>query len=240
MEVDDTNAQVQETQADPGQDTTQTQADEASQDRQQTGFQARIDELTRERREQERMNRELTATVARLTQQMAEVQGSYAQRETTPAVEIDPEQKKVFDAYFGPMMHEIRAKLDQATQVAHMGRLHQEAPGEDPRVLARAQELLPAVLKAGWAPSDALDFARGELVRKGVLQPSATQGRDDRGRYTGPNMITSNGQPPNTMQGAGPSPLPANFDRLPPDKQIEILEKRGVHNQPIFHGETDY
>lgn len=241
MENDFTDAQVQQVSADAGQDTTQDQgtqeaAAEQQQDRVKNGIQTRIDELTRARHEAERRADEMTAMVARLSAQVAE-QGRPVQHQE-PGPELDPEQRKVLDAYFGPMMARMNAQMEQLGVVANMSRIHQEAPGEDPRVLSRAQQLLPAMLKAGWTPKDAVVYARGELYEQLAQGGGQVTPRAPNGRFV-PPMQTQNGTPPQ-LTGPGPQALPANFDRLPPDKQIEILEKRGVHNQPLFNGDQDY
>ena len=221
---DDTNAQVTEDAATDNSAQQEPQSVEQPQD-QNAGFQARVDELTKARREAERQNAELVATVARLSAQVAE--------RSAPAPvampDIDPDTKKLLDAYVGPQMQAMRAELEQARMAAMAGRLYQSAAGEDPRVLQRAQELLPAVLKAGWTPEDAVTFARGEL---GVAPPSGTRGRDGQGRFA-PQVMTASGAPPPMAQRS--NGLPPNFDRLPPDKQLEILEKRGVADAPLFN-----
>ena len=232
----DTNAQVQDTQPDTGNPVDQQQTPEAPKENQHQGYQARIDELTRARHEMARQNAELTATVARLAAQVAETGRQAPQGPQLP--ELDPEQKQVLDAYFQNHVAPLRQELEQARMAAFAGQLYQASPGEDPRVLQRAQELLPAVLKAGWAASDALNFARGEIYAQ--ERGGQVQARDERGRFNSQgHVMTASGAPPPPQQ-RGAAPLPPNFDSLPPDKQLEILEKRGVQNAPLFPDSGDW
>lgn len=231
-EQDNSNAQLPTDLGLQGQDP--ASAPETVEGTQHQGFQRRIDELTAERRAAERQRDEMVAANTRLAQQMAEFQAMQLETQRQAAApqmpDIDPEQRKVLDAYYGAKERELRNLLAQANATAEQTRFDMLASGEDPAVAARARELLPAVRAKGLPIEDAFNFAAGELARqaRGGGAP-APQPRNAGGQYT---TLTQTGAPP-PIRTPGAAPLPPNFERLPLQKQLEILEKRGVGDLPL-------
>jgi hypothetical protein len=205
------------------------------------GFKARVDELTKDKHERIReieaarqREAELVATIARLSESRPAPQ--YAPEPRAPMPELDPDVKRAVDARIEAMVEARIAGIEKqyagAANLAQASRFEQLAAGEDPRVVAKARELLPACTKAGWPLEHVFDFALGQ-VAKADRAGGQTQPRAQNGQFAGPQVMTQNGTPPAIAQRSGPPPLPANFDSLPIKKRLEILEKRGAGDKVL-------
>lgn len=190
------------------------------------GIQQRINELTGRFHDAQRRADDMARQNQELMQLVAQsVQGG-GQREAQ--VEIDPEEKRRYEAYTAPLMKEFRAFAASMQGQLGQQKFQQASQAEtDPRVRARAAELLnnwqrdPS--KGGWTPDDALTFARGEVA--GQDRQRNGQVRNARGQFN------ANGQPLDGNSGRHTefreeTPLPQDFESKSMDEKLAILEKR--------------
>lgn len=205
------------------------------------GFQARIDELTKEKHEakaqaeRERAMRE--AREAELLGMITQMRPA-PQTATAPIPELDPEVARAIDARFASKyeakLAALEEKLARAEGVSHHAAFEAAIAGVPEAVAARAKELLPAVLKRGLPPADAVTFAFGELVRRDPASVLPQQPRTQGGQFApGASILTQTHAPPPPVQAAATKPLPANFNSLPIAQRIKILEQRGAADKPI-------
>ncbi len=194
------------------------------------GVQSRINELTFARREAERREADLAKRLVAQDQQIAELVRSVTSRQQQPVEqqlpEMDPEQKRVLDAYFsrtvGPLQAEIESLRAHSVASQFIG---------DTDIANRAADLIVAWQrdgKTGWTPEDAVKFAAGEKVFADKSKGKAA--RDEKGRFnTMSQGVQGHSQQPSAapLDGARPS----DFDNWSSDKQLEYFEKRNVHGK---------
>ena len=224
-----------------GQDTPgeQSTEQESSNPAVPTGFQARINELTAARREAERRVSEQEKQIAELVRlASANVQRAPVEPKL-PELEIDPDQQKILDAYraryVNPEIEGLKQTIKNLT--AQFGSARAQEAAEtmvgDPEVAQRASQLIQGWQQAGlqgWTAEDAVKYAAGEKAIADLNRTRQAKGARQQFNGQGTPVVTghSTGQPPNPV-----GTLPANFDSLPVEKQLEILEKRGVHGKAI-------
>lgn len=208
---------------------TDQQAQGAPATQQFEGIQKRIDELTAKFRGEQEANQHLLAQNQELMRTIAQIaeKNIAATYEAAPQVEVDPEDRRKVEAVFTPYMRKLESMVQQLSSQVASSQVASVAQGEDPRVVQRAQELMRgwrSAGKQGWEPQDAVIYARGEVATLDATK--AAKARDERGRFAGqaPPLQGTGAPPPITQPQTGA--LPANFDSLDIDRQLDLLEKR--------------
>lgn len=195
-----------------------------------SGFQARISELTAHRREAERRAEEYAAKLAERDQQIAELVRSVTSRqqpEPEPDLNLDPEQKRILDVYMSRATKPLQQHIEQLTTQLGMQRAQSAAEQltGDPEIANRAAQLMVGWQKqgyTGWTPEDAVVYAAGQAALN--ERKKAGQARNARSAFNSePAVIPGHSQ---TVTPNPTSALPPNFDDLPVEKQLEILERR--------------
>lgn len=194
------------------------------------GVQARFDELTKRVHEAERLAQEKGQEVQQLVASLAEVMASNARAQhqpQEPEVEIDDTEMKKIQRVVGPMVQALGAKLDALAGSVGQRQWQEAASQEDPAVVALAQKRMAEWRKAGytgWREEDAITFAAGEIARKQRQEAMASQRARSGMNGAAGHVLTH--QSGHAQAVPADNELPANFDALPPSKQLEILEKR--------------
>lgn len=190
------------------------------------GVEARIGELTAKLRSMEesyaKSQDQLSSALAMLAEQA--VRGQNAQP-AQPAVEVAPEDQARINAILQPQLQRLEQMQAQLARRFGMAEFQQAAVREDPRVVARANELLAQWQRArltGWSEKDALVYARGE-----VLGSDSAKNATAAAARNGFNQMTqtipgSNGVPVLQSQDA----IPADLAKWSLEKQAEFWEKR--------------
>lgn len=143
------------------------------------GIQKRIDQLVAANHDKDRQLQEAMAMNQQILLSMSQRQNE-APVQVAPPVDIDPEQKKILDAYFAPHMQAIKQQQAQIAAQSADGRMTQLVAGQDPRVAQRAHQIW-ADVKArgqhlnGFDPNQAVILAKGELMDQ--LIATARQGQ---------------------------------------------------------------
>lgn len=219
-------AQGQQTPAENG-DT--SNAGENQQAKQFEGFEKRINELTARFRGAEEVIAQKDAQLSEMVRTMSEMAMRQQQPvQAEPPVEIDPEERRKLEAILTPYqrrMEQMMANLEQQVAVREVQTVASQY-GDD-RLQNRAVQLMESWRKqgfSGWQPRDAVRYAAGELYEAEKLKAAQGQGEQQRFNQLSNNVITGQSAPPAPIASNGA--LPANFDSLPNDKQLEILERR--------------
>lgn len=200
------------------------------------GIQKRFDEITREKHEAKREAEALRSALEEQRQQTAMLMASMVQRQTAvpqpdPWANIDPGDRQRLEAVMAarvdPTVQQLRTELAQIRQTQAHQEFQTLAAKEDPRVAERAQKLMGEWQRAGlpgWKMTDALIYARGELMAQGAS--AAAVARDNQGRFAASAQhvpaAASTPPPPAPRVAQG---LPADLDRRPLEEQIALLEK---------------
>ncbi len=224
------------------------------------GIQTRINELTAQRHAAERAQAEQAARAQALEQVMAQQQqqiqellGAVARgvqpvQQAPDFSQADPEQARMMQHFLEPLKQQ-QTQMQREFQNAMAGLRAQQGVFQ---VQALAQNLPPEVqqraaqLLQGWAqnpamaaiakPQDAVNFALGEYYSANPKAAAAVLAQQERGQFSNPGGqgIMAQSAPVNApvQQGGGRKSLPTNFDQLPEDQQIAILEAR-AGNQPL-------
>lgn len=168
-EISNPNAQGPQTGAD-GQAQTVTPAPQQAGSLVPEGVQKRIDELTFQKHEAERRFQESQQMNQQLLMSMTQGQiHQQAPVQQAPQVEIDPEQRKVMEAYMAPLLAQHQRQLAQMAFQSGQAQLQAALQGQHPAVAKRTQEIWQdAVSKRahenGFTPAQALTWAKGEMV----------------------------------------------------------------------------
>lgn len=142
----------------------------------QNGVEKRINELTAQRYEAQRRAEQAEAREQAYLAQMAELMAQQrAQVPQEPAVQIDPEQKRVFDAYFMPMKREMENTIRELQKIQGLTAIRQ-ASAPDP-VQKRAEELVLQYARQGYRLDHemALDLAEGQIARQQRAEQQAAK-----------------------------------------------------------------
>lgn len=149
-----------------------------------------------------------------------------------PEVDMDPEERRKFDAYVKPLTARYEAMIEQLDSRLAGTRFAQVSSGYDPQVVQLAQQLQAnwrASGKTGWEPEDALVFAQGELYRQGKLNKADPKAQSNDFNQMGQRVLSSQGAPPSL---APQKKIPSNLDSLPYEQRMAILEKE-IGDDPI-------
>lgn len=195
------------------------------------GIQRRFDEMTAELHT---ARSQMDAVMQQNQQLLTMVQQPTAQVVAAdPYADVDPALAGLLKNQQEQFTKQLTALQQSfASAMAPMQLQQHVAPGEDPRVVVRANELIRNWNQRGLqlSPTDALTFAAGELARQertATLQQNAAKQQ-----FNGlsASVLTGrreeNVQPPVTQQ-----PLPANYENMSPMDQMKVLEARGVHTR---------
>lgn len=196
------------------------QGEGSSQESKPNGLQARIDELTAKAYAAEARADQQAQLNATLTGRLAELSSRPA-AETVE--ETDPEKRLLnrmeqMERRFSAALNQVGAGV----AVSQVGRAAAEAGVDDPRIVARAEQLAFAWKNQGrdLNPGDAVNFAIGEHYRaskgKGVVPRSAA----------GNNPMLNQGTP--APAAVRRNAVPENINTLSPDAQYAALEAAGV------------
>ncbi len=200
-------------------------------------MQSRINELTFARREAERREADLAKRLQVQDQQIAELVRSVTARQQQPVEpqmpDMDPDQKKVLDAYFNRTVGPLQAEIESLRAQNGRNQAHSVASQfiGDADIANRAADLIVAWQrdgKTGWTPEDAVKFAAGEKVFADKSKGRAA--RDEKGRF---NTLSQGESGHSTVSNSAPpsGARPSDFENWSADKQLEYLEKRNVHGQ---------
>lgn len=175
------------------------------------GFQQRINELVaqghafqRQAQENQRLAQEAQQANQMLLMRLATQ--ATPQVPAVPQVEIDPEQRKIMDAYFLPQKQALEAQQAQFAAQAMLMQAQALTAGQDPRVAARTMAIAHDVISRGdhlrgFSAQQALTYAYGELAptllaeaKTGVVQTQVVaQGAAFNGaaqQLTGQSVVT--------------------------------------------------
>jgi len=226
-ETTDPTAQGQQTPADNGDNSSAGEGQQAQQ--QFAGFEKRINELTAKFRGAEESIAQKDAQLSEMVRTVSELaMRQQAPVAAEPPVEIDPEERRRLEAILTPYqkrMEQMMANLESQVAVREVQTV--AAQFGDERLQSRALQLMDAWKKqgfTGWQPRDAVRYAAGELYEADKLKSASGQNEQQRFNQLGNNMLTGQSAPPASIASNGA--LPTNFDSLPNDKQLEILERR--------------
>jgi hypothetical protein len=195
------------------------------------GVQKRIDELTREKheaiREAEKHKAAAEAALAAIAAQ------GQSKVEAPPQVEIDPELRKQFDAYFGGYQRQMQQTVAELQKVSALSqaRAGVAKAGLPEAVALEVEGVTEFYAKQGYViqPDVALDIASGRVYRKQL----ADQAKNDAARRqsnTAPQGIQVQ------SAGIGLSVQPQNrpdLSRMSPEQRIAWYESAGIGNMPI-------
>ena len=186
-------AQPQETIPDPAQ-------------QQHAGFQKRIDKLTAEKYDAERRAAEMQQTVLNLMAQQATVQQQQA-RPAEPAIEIDPEQKRIFDAMMAPVQAQFQRQLSQQAAMTADFQLAAIVSGQHQAVQARTKAIwdgwkAQGLHTQGATVQNALTYALGELAPQLIEEARAGH------QVQAGQQFAARGSSPLSTQSAAPTGNP--------------------------------
>lgn len=225
------DAQGQSAGADTAQSSNET-PDSGPSEKQFAGFQKRINELTAKRHAAEDRAQEAERRYQELMlQTMQQIAAPRHEAPQAPQVDIDPDLRKALDAYVGPMKQNFEAEIRAAQARAAAAEMRAVMQSVPPQIAKRAQEVWAnwqargLDRTAGVTPEQAVTWAKGEAFDALQTQPAPQQ--RPQWNPAPPNGAPQSLVPPpsNSSNGAGPA-LPANYDDMSPEKQLEFLEKR--------------
>lgn len=185
-----------------------------------SGVEKRINELVARQKEYEA---QAVQTIATKDQQIAQLLAAVAAKAapvdvTDPLADIAPEDRerveKIVQHSLAPKLNKLEATIAALTNKLGQQEVAASFAGEDPAILAKAQELMGNWRQSGhtgWAPQDAITFAKGMLLSKS--------------QNAGSGMLTGHGNQPPVAQVVKKSGKPANFDSLSFEEQADILER---------------
>lgn len=170
-------------------------------EQQKSGFQKRINELTAAKYDAERKAQEYEQLVMRMMSERTVASPA----PSAPQVEIDPDQKRLMDAYMKPM---IDAMQKQQAQIAASAADHQFSSisvNQHPLVAQRARAIWEDVKRQGlhtqgFTPQQALTYAKGELADTLLAEAQAGQAAN------ASQVHNSRGSTPITTQSAVRNP----------------------------------
>ncbi len=195
------------------------------------GVQRRFDEMTAK-------NHTLERQVAEMTRQQNEFLLSMQrqqQEQAPPPPDIDPELRRQTEYLMSPAMKQMEEMNRRLMMQNASLELRFTGQGEDPRVLQRAQELLPIVLSKGLPSADALTFARGEIVYQDMRNQQVAQNSRQGFNQAGLGMQFQGQAMPPPSHTSGRSalpPVPADIERRSPAEQAAYWEAR-VGDEPF-------
>lgn len=200
------------------------------------GIEKRIGELTAARRLAEERAAAQEAQIAELIRALTETrnvpQAPAPQEPQLP--DLDPELKTGIEAIASHKVRSLEEKINQLMQLQRQQELQQvmsRAP--DPEVSKEAQRLYQSWQRAGYSgfvAEDALIYAMGQRALQ--ERKASAQARDEKGRFNSMSQSVMTGQSaPQSMQPQ--QGLPRNFEQLPLDKQIELMEQQ-LGDKPLF------
>lgn len=142
------------------------------------GLQHRINELTARAHEAERRRDSETQELRQMNQQLLLAMASGQAQAQAPQVEIEPDERKKYEAFMAPQLAALRAQQDSFLAQSMQMQLESVVKGQHPEVERRARAIFADAIskgahKTGFNPVAALTYAKGELAD--VLLAAATQ-----------------------------------------------------------------
>jgi hypothetical protein len=193
------------------------------------GIQKRIDELTAKSHEAQRQNEQLMQMLQQKDAQITELAATLMTR-GAPAQEddasLDPTIARALEKTVGKFLTPLQQQMAQYGQMMQKIEFQQMTSQYEPQVVQQAEKLMQQWKRegrSGWAMPDALIMASYQLGIPPKAQASQT--RAPNGQFTSTVLDSHAAAPQRTTQARK---RPANFDSLPPEKQLEILEAEGV------------
>lgn len=232
--MNETIAQVTDTNTQPA--TQDGQAVSPITNQQHTGIQARIDELTARAKQAETQNAELVQRMMEMSTQALQAKAP-VQAPVDPLAQhreaLDPRLIEVLEAQKLQFERQLQARTDQLEIAMGKNQIHEQAramPGLKPEVINKAVQLYEQSRANGMRPrpEEALFHVLGLEYAQQMRQVAPVAGI--------PQTAFNSYQPVQPHVQPAPTPsfsLPANFDNLPLDQQLLLLEKAGVGDKPI-------
>lgn len=228
MDLENPNAQGQQTPAENGGASEQTN--------EPSGFQTRINELTAKYRETERALQMRDQQITDLMSVMAQQVVHQPQVQAQAQPEIDPEERTKMEAVFSPYLKRLESMLSQVQQGLTTTQVEAKRQGLPPEVAQRVEQLTAnwqrkGILNNVATLDDAVNIAYGEYARKRDTELAA---KTAKGAFNGngQHTLTANGAP--SIQPAGiPRQHPADLSSRSNDAQLAYWDSIGAGDRPI-------
>jgi hypothetical protein len=162
----------------------------------QNGVEKRINELTAQRYEAQRRADQAEAREQAYLAQMAELMAQTRAQPAEPAVQIDPDRKREFDAYFNPIKREMENTIRELQKIQGLTAIRQAQHTTSP-IQQRAEELTLQYAKNGYRldPEMALDLAAGQLHRQQISEQNAARAAGRAFNGSGVPVLTTQSMP---------------------------------------------
>lgn len=194
----------------------------------QNGINARIGELTAKMREYERVAQAKDAQLQEALMMLARQQQTQQEASQPQLPEgMDPSMATAFQQMLQQQLAPFQQQFAGLQQQLMLTKVQQVAlPTDPPEVRSRAEQLIGYWQQKGirqFNVEDALMFARGEHFSKA---PPQSQTQANPMNQFAQQTMTGQMPPPSVNVQQGPPPLPANFDSMPEEQQLQLLEQR--------------
>lgn len=162
----------------------------------QNGVEKRINELTAQRYEAQRRAEQAEAREQAYLAQMAELMAQRNVQQAEPAVQVDPEQKRAFEAMMAPMKREFENAIRELQKLQGLSQIRQAQNVTDP-VQRRAEEIIAQYAKQNYRidPEMALDLAAGQIARQQMAEQNAAKAAGRAFNGSGAPILTTQSMP---------------------------------------------
>lgn len=171
-----------------------TPADQASE---VNGVEKRINELTAQRYDEQRKREAAEAREQAYLAQIADLMGRQQAAAPAPEVQVDPEQKRQFDAMMSPYLKQIEATLGRLEKVQAISQIRQAGTNVPEPVQRKAEEITERYARQGYKieAEMALDLAAGQYFRQVQAEQAAGKAASQRFNGSGVPMLTGQSLP---------------------------------------------
>lgn len=198
------------------------------------GIEKRIAELVagqhewQRRFEEERNQREQAQQMLATVFQQQQAQFQQQRPDPYAGIEVEPEERQKVEAVMNPFLQRMADQQRQMEAMLARQRARSYAErvvNNDPRVADLAERFVAEWSQkgyTGWAPEDATRYALGVLTEQERVKNAGQRPAPQNQPVAPPPLLTQNAPPPVPEYRAR---RPANFDQLPAEKQMAILEQ---------------